>query len=298
MNRMFAAAAAALTLCAAASAQNAATQFDFTSGNLDPTFGNGFLYFFDGRTEQQTQFGTASSFGLPAMAGGDANVMFFPQAIDSAMGFVLEHGAPANGGGEYVNEYTIVMDLLIPQDIWDTQGYLSFYNTNDSNSNDGDLFLDFSDGSIGISGVYQGQVRPNTWHRVAFTVKLDDNQQPVLRKYIDGILVGRQDLDGLDGRWSLYTVDQDTPWIFLLTDNDAETSGGYVSSIYFVDRAMTSGEIRALNCPNAAGVTTAGPDCGDQDAFCESPADINGDGRIDGGDFLEYLSAFFAGCKG
>jgi hypothetical protein len=44
----------------------------------------------------------------------------------------------------------------------------------------------------------------------------------------------------------------------LLTDNDNETAGGYLSSFYFVDRAMRMDEIEALGGPHAAGANVPG----------------------------------------
>ncbi len=72
-----------------------------------------------------------------------------------------------------------------------------------------------------------------------------------LSKYIDGALVGTQTLsEGVDGRWSL------GPTALLFTDQDGETGVGYVSSIQFHNRALTTGEIAALGGPNAAGIPT------------------------------------------
>jgi hypothetical protein len=73
-----------------------ATQFDF-GGDLSATFGAGTLGYYNGaRTSNTVSFGTASSFGLPALPGGDDaelsaecfQVLTTKQA-DDGLGFAL-----------------------------------------------------------------------------------------------------------------------------------------------------------------------------------------------------------------
>ena len=117
---------------------------------------------------EETLFGLASSFGIPDMPDGDGGVMRFPDN-DFAMGYKMFPGIEANGGGSSVNQYTLIFDVLYPQS--SNRSWRSFYQTNDCNLNDGDLFVNTSNG-IGISGVYDGTIRANRWHRVVFAFDL------------------------------------------------------------------------------------------------------------------------------
>ncbi|MEQ1821574.1 MAG: hypothetical protein ABL949_03605, partial [Fimbriimonadaceae bacterium] len=77
------------------------------------------------------------------------------------------HGMGPNGGSaEYVNKYTILMDVKITS----AGDWVSIFNTNATNSNDGDLFIRNSDSKLGISGSYAGLFTRNEWNRLAVTV--------------------------------------------------------------------------------------------------------------------------------
>ncbi|MHC4749447.1 MAG: LamG-like jellyroll fold domain-containing protein [Planctomycetota bacterium] len=234
-----------LLACFGVNAFGVEVQFDF-NGNLDPTVGPGSLEYYNGATTSDAvSFDTASSFSLPALSGGDAAVMSFP-AFAADQGFQLNHGAPANGGGSYVNQYTMIYDILVP-DV--SAGWFSFYNTNSSNSNDGDLFIR-TDGGIGISGQYEGTINSGQWHRVAMVLDTDS-----IYKYIDGTLVGSQPgITGTDGRWALYTVDHLPQRTFLLTDDNGDTNAGFINSFYFIDQALDGAAIGAIGGPTAQGV--------------------------------------------
>jgi hypothetical protein len=238
-------AALAVMACLGGNALAGATQFDF-GGDLSATLGAGTLDYYNGATTSDVVgFGTASSFGLPALAGGDATVMSFP-AFAQDQGLLLEPASSANGGGEYINQYTMIWDVLIP-DV--SAQWMSFYNTNATNSNDGDFFIRPSDGGIGISSQYDGTVNSGQWHRIAMVLDIDS-----MYKYIDGALVGSQiGLTGVDGRWAMYTTEHDVK-TFLLTDNDGETNSGYINSFYFINEALDASAIAGFGGPDADGV--------------------------------------------
>src|SRR5262249_16923136 len=154
-----------------------------------------------GTTGSRVLFGTTTSFGIPNINGQAAKVMTFP-ACASSEGFFMSPGAAPNGGGHFVNQYTLIMDVLIPST---STGYGAFLQTDSSNASDADLFVDPSNG-IGVSGEYYGNLTPNVWHRLAFTVDLTKRE---LGKFIDGTNYWQQDLGsaegGVDQRWSLST---------------------------------------------------------------------------------------------
>ena len=232
-------------------------QWDFTAGNLDASIGAPLQ--FRGDTAGMAQFGTTATFGIPSINGQIATVLRLP-ASTPTQGLVLSHGVEPNSGGEFVNRYTLVLDLFFPAGSTGFRALLQT-ETNATTTTDGELFVNGSHG-IGISSQYQGNVTPGEWHRLAFTVDLSKRE---LGKYVDGtnVLAGPvgaaplgtdavQYLDSstgdLDGRWSLQPV------ALLFADEDNETGLLYVNSIQFHDRVLTPEQIAALGKPSAAGI--------------------------------------------
>lgn len=236
MKRILTSATLALAIGLTASVEGAVTgQWDFNSSNLTATAGIDLAYF--GDTEAVTSFTTAT------IGGSTAVVMNFPAAT-ATQGYIMTHGIAPNGGGSYVNQYTLIMDIMFPTASSDT--FRGLFQTSTANANDGDLFVNGGNG-IGISGAYSGLILADTWHRVAFVFDLTLPSQ-TLRKYIDGLEVGTQNLTGLDGRWSL------DPDALLFTDEDGETAAGFVNSIQIHDVPLSASDIFALGKPTAAGI--------------------------------------------
>ena len=80
-------------------------QWDFNSSNLTATVGTALAYFNDDAT------GTA--FTTATIGGSNAIVMNFPAAA-ATQGYIMTHGIAPNGGGSYVNQYTLIMDIMYP----------------------------------------------------------------------------------------------------------------------------------------------------------------------------------------
>ena len=237
-------------------------QWDFEGGNLSATIGSPLQFRAD--TGGIAQFGTTASFGIPAINGAPANVLRVP-ATSPTQGLILSHGAQPNSGGEFVNRYTLVMDLFYPSNSAGFRALLQT-ETNSPNTTDAELFVNGAHG-VGISSQYQGSVTPGEWHRVAFTVDLSKRE---LGKYVDGtnVLSGPagaaplgtnavQYLDTTegvaDGRWSLL------PQALLFADNDAETGEVYVNSIQFHNSTLTAEQVAALGRPSASGISYLAP---------------------------------------
>ncbi|MDX2133044.1 MAG: LamG-like jellyroll fold domain-containing protein [Planctomycetota bacterium] len=237
--------AAVLAACAGAAVAQP-TIWNF-SGSLAADSGPGVM---TPRPSQTFLVDTASAFGLPLIGGADSGVLRSDVPVDVPQGgYDVAHGTAANGGGSYGNQYTLIWDVLFPVVNWH-----SFFNSNEANANDGDFFVR-PDGGIGISGVYQGTISANTWHRVAVTINLAGS--PTMKKYIDGVLVGTQTLgSGLDGRWALYTTSNaPTDWFILFGDNDGDIVQSYLSSFLFEDRVWTDTEIASIGGATAGGIT-------------------------------------------
>jgi hypothetical protein len=83
-------------------------QWDFSNG-LRATIGSDLL-FNDEVSESDTLFGTTTSFEIADIGGEPAEVMYVP--FGSRVGYKLLHGIAPNGGGRYVNRYTLLMDVM------------------------------------------------------------------------------------------------------------------------------------------------------------------------------------------
>jgi hypothetical protein len=214
-------------------------QWDFLSNNLAASYGID-LQFNDATVQGDTTFGTTTSSGIPDINGVPTPVMHFTPSTSGSPwgGYKMYHGAAPNGGGAYVNQYTLVYDIYLPFGAW-----RSLLQTATGNGNDGDLFINPS-GGLGISSIYEGFISTGEWHRIAAAIDLTG---PVLTKFIDGVKVGNQTsgLEVKDGRFSL------GPFALLFADNDGDYAETFVSSVQFSNGRRPDAFIEALGGPNA-----------------------------------------------
>jgi len=240
-------------------------QWDFNQGDLRATVGQD-LQYFNAQVQTDTTFGTTTSFSIADIDGQPAKVMYCSPTIPSEApkdwpGYIMTHGIAPNAGGVYVNQYTLIMDVLFPST---SSGYRALWQTSLTNGTDGDLFVNGSNG-LGIDQSYQGDVSADTWHRLVFTFDLVERE---LGKYIDGVNVvtepvGRTPLgtnlmqylpavDGLvDKRWSL------APTARLFADEDGELAPVYVSSVQIRSGTMSPEAVAALGVPTASKIPGA-----------------------------------------
>ncbi len=252
MKRILITTAIALLVSLSLPARGAVTgHWDFNNSNLTATVGLDLVA--QGVAASDTVFGTTTALGVPNIGGQVAQIMKFPMMPTSADGYQIFPGAEANGSTTDVNQYSLIMDILYPAS---SGGYRGLFQTSAGNANDADWFVDGSNG-IGISSQYRGNLTPDTWHRIALVVDLE--QSDATKKYlnyIDGEFVGYCDLgtDGAPGgRFSVWPKSSANP-SWLLSDNDGETAVGYVNSVQFHDVALSAADIFALGGPSAAGI--------------------------------------------
>jgi hypothetical protein len=184
------------------------------------------------------------------MNGQPAHYLRIPQLPSAQNGFLVTFNNPANGGGAYINQYTIMQDILFPGPI----NWTALFNTDPENSNDADFYI--SDiAAIGSTYGYSSAViSPNTWHRIA---NVADLVAGTISLYVDGTLVLQKGNQTLDGRWSLYSMDNPGPDLLLFNEGDG--SGNYtrplvLSAWAFQDRALSADEISSLGGPKAGGI--------------------------------------------
>lgn len=218
--------------------------WDF-NGNLNATSGSAVMsYRGDTGTNNVDFFASEHDLGLPMPFGDHSGLMRF-QPTTPSQGFEIN----LNNGGATVRDYTMIWDIFRPGPSWNS--WMPLYQTDITNANDAEFFINPGDG-IGISGTYNGTVsngRGNiTWNRVAVTRAANGT----MKKYIDGALVGTQ-TNATGSRWDIVGGKFD-----ILSDEDNESSLGFLSSFRFADSVMSDAAIAGLGAVHAGGTSVAG----------------------------------------
>ena len=147
--------------------------------------------------------------------------------------YTATHGISANGGGSEVNQYTIIMDIKIPQ----SSKWYALYQTNSSNSNDADWFIN-SDGHMGVGdvGYSSNVIIKNQWYRVAISVSNGNRYD----YYIDGQKVLSGTPGSIDGRFALGSK------VLFFADQNGEDNTIDVADIKIYSRDLSDNEIASL----------------------------------------------------
>ncbi|HOC57716.1 MAG TPA: autotransporter-associated beta strand repeat-containing protein [Verrucomicrobiota bacterium] len=219
-------------------------QWDFRFGDLRATVGADLEYVGDTTNHTAFQLISLNGDAVPVMAFGGNT---------SSQGFTMWHGAMPNGGGQFVNQYTLILDVMFPTSSSGQWRALLQSDPFNHPGNDADFYVGGADASpapngIGAEGQYDGPLAANTWYRVAFAVDLTASAGQQLSKYVNGLLVGSQSLSGgVDGRFALGPAAQ----LFTSGLSEGATQPGYVSSIQFVNGCLSAAAIAALGSPSA-----------------------------------------------
>jgi Icc-related predicted phosphoesterase len=149
--------------------------------------------------------------------------------------YICNHGILPNGGGEYVNEWTALMDVKVPASSFGH--WVALFQTNVSNSNDADCFIAY-DGTIGVAdtGYSSSAVSSETWYRIVVSV---DNGS-FYRIYVDGTLWKEGTIQPVDGRFSL------DPQILFFADDDGEDYPIICTNLAVWGQALTSAQVSEL----------------------------------------------------
>jgi DNA-binding beta-propeller fold protein YncE len=225
-------------------------EWDFTNGTLAATVGTDLQFVGDS--------GAVTGFLSTNIYGQQAEVMS-AGAYSPGEGIVMTHGAQPNGGGQFVNQYTLIMDVMYPSS---SDGQMrALFQTDPFNSpgNDAEFYIGGtttlpSPDGLGAGSQFDSTLLPNRWYRIAFAVDLTlSNGQ--LTKYVNGARVATETLPGgIDGQYSL------SPTVQLFTTGLGlgYTEPGFVRGIQFVNGCMTSNTIAALGGYIASGVQSLG----------------------------------------
>jgi Purple acid Phosphatase, N-terminal domain/Calcineurin-like phosphoesterase/Secretion system C-terminal sorting domain/PKD domain len=188
---------------------------------------------------------TGSSTGNDLILQGSQIATDGPEAGDGAVNigpgsyYECYHNIPANGGStSRVNVFTIVIDVKIPQiDQW-----YCFHQTDHTNTNDGDWFIN-PNGTVGVgeTGYSADTITPEEWYRLAISVNLGEHYD----YYLDGQLLQNGGTQSLDGRFSLSPAEADNLVLFF-ADNNAEDNAFDIANIYLYDTDLSAQEISDL----------------------------------------------------
>jgi hypothetical protein len=246
--------------------------------------GTATMSYFDRATRRKTTFGnTATSTvgsGVDNMPDGPGNFLHHrPFADGGKGGYQIDYsGIEANGGGDrYVNEYTMIFDIYIPN----LAGWTALFNTEpdhdayyeDGYYEDGDAKFYVTPGGglwtkyLGESG--SGVVSANTWHRIGFVYDYDDS---FVRYYVDGVEVFQSEGSEFDGvkdeHYSLYTDDyphEDGGNDLVIQgegyrgDDDNYSNEAYLGGFLLADYAFDNSEMSALGGVSKGGFHTPEP---------------------------------------
>ncbi len=231
-------------------------EWTFDDGTLADSFGNGI---FAPRGASVADIVSTNGGTIPDIGGVPAKVLNVPAIMVPEDGFTLSLEATGpNGGGAYINQYSIVFDLYSPG----APNWQALFNTNPDNGNDADWYI-APDNALGIGALGYtpaGAVPQDSWHRLTFAADLGAGR---VTYYIDGAQAFQ--LNGpslLEGRFSLNSNLDAGPDMLLFNEGDGSgvyTHDLFINSIAFVDRELTEGEVGALGGPQAAGIFVPEP---------------------------------------
>ncbi len=234
-------------------------QWDF-SGNLAASCGKD-LQYYDASVQANTSFGTTTAFGISDINGVAAPVMkITPTSGNSGAaganpttdpwgGFKMFHGAAPSGGGVNVNQYTLIFDVLYPSTVDHSWRALLQTATNVLAGDDSEFYINMANG-VGINGVYDGNITPDVWHRIALAVDLSGpGAHPLVAKFVDGVKVAEQSSGfvGVDDRFSI-----NPSYALLFAEDNAYNDDTYVSSVQFSNGRRSDAFVSALGGPSAA----------------------------------------------
>ena len=171
---------------------------------------------------------------VPGITGSDGAVRV---ALGSS--YTMNHGIPAGtGGGTKVNEYTLLFDVSYTGNAWKT-----FFQTNVTNVDDGELFIDnlHRVGGTGIGGFSTQTTAENTWYRVVLTV---DNGT-ARRLYVNGQLWFDGNAGALNDRYALPVI------LRLFADNDGEDGPIDVTNVAIWSSPFDAAQVAALGVAGA-----------------------------------------------
>lgn len=176
----------------------------------------------------EAEIGSSASLKLKGYQTATSGSVESDGAISIGPGsyYQLQHSISPKGGEKYVNEYSLLFDFKVH----DLSVWHSFFQTDVSNSNDGDFFINPS-GNIGIATVgYSGySVKPDEWYRMI--VAVDNGNR--FTCYLDGKILIEGTVQPVDDRFSL------EDFLLIFADENGEDGEISCSELAIWDRYLT-----------------------------------------------------------
>ena len=128
-------------------------------------------------------------------------------------------------------DYTIMMDIKVE----DAYPYDALFQTNEKNSNDGDLFISKHQIGINVNGLgYHGEIEDDTWYRILIL-----NRDHDFCVYVNGEQVSHC------GSQLCWEID---PWgFYLFCDENEEMNDTYVAEVAYWEYGLSDSEARELS---------------------------------------------------
>ena len=174
-----------------------------------------------------------------------AGVLTTPPAA-AATRFIATHGIAPNGGGAYVNEYSVLVDLFSPAG--SRAAWRTIFQTNENNTNDADYFINpTGNAGVGALTYSPAALDASSWTRLVVTFDLESAGPSVVRTYLNGLPFHTHALSGgLDGRFAL------DPTLLFFTDEDGDNAPLHIGAVATFSGALSEGEVAALGTAGAA----------------------------------------------
>lgn len=155
-----------------------------------------------------------------------------------------------NGSG-MATSYSLVYDVYFPAN--GSTGWMPFLQTDVTNVSDGDIFGKASGTSygLGISSNYRGTAKLDAWNRIGLTIETSTDGTVSMKKYVNGELAGTQQIASSSP--SRFAIDLSKGFL-IFSDEDGETSPGYLSNFLFLQKALSNDEMSYLGGPKASGI--------------------------------------------
>ncbi|GAA5123393.1 hypothetical protein GCM10023212_21630 [Luteolibacter yonseiensis] len=234
-------------------------EWTFDQGDLGSSLGGGIMAAADATTAGQITYGTTDGAAVPHINFQTSRYLAVPALTGAGNGLLLTlPSSGPNGGGSYINDYSIIMDIYSPG----AAGWQALFNTDTSNGNDADFYIDAS-GRLGIAALGYSTsplILQNQWNRIAFVADLDGG---TVKYFVNGTLAFTRTGSSMrDGRFALYS--NANSGADLLLFNEGDTSGVYTHSLYvnsvgFMDSTLSDSAVAALGGANAGGIFVPEP---------------------------------------
>ncbi|MBO0131658.1 Ig-like domain-containing protein [Agrobacterium burrii] len=160
-----------------------------------------------------------------------------------------------NGIG-LATSYSLVYDAYFPTGGFAANGakWIPFLQTDPTNASDNDIFgktVGMERYGLGTSGDFRGTAKLDAWNRIGLTIEKDASGGVSMKKYINGDFISEQKIAASGaGRFAIDLA----KGFLIFSDDNGQTSAGYLSNLLFLKGALTQDEMAVLGGVKAGGI--------------------------------------------